>query len=484
MPAPRASSCSSAAAGLVRSGATAGGWRSRRRRCCAPGGVAEDRGAASRGAAASTESTFVAAAVDRQRPGLGRACCSRTPTPCSRCARTARRSTASRSASSARTPTGADAQVEVRAFVPGMGIGEDPVTGSLNAGIGQWLAGDRLPARYVASQGTALGRRGRVHVDLEGDACGSAARRATTVRGEVDLRAASGGSLGGVQAVPRPPPADPRRGRREGRPHRHRHAQRLRPPDALRPRRGLPAGDHQEGAHPLGRSPSCCGSCAATPTSSGCRTAASRSGTSGPTRTATSARSTATSGAPGRRPTAGTSTRSPRSSSRSGPTPTRGATSSRAWNVADIPQMALAPVPRAVPVLRRARRPAAQLPALPALGRRLPRRAVQHRLLRAADPHGRPGHRPRGRRLRAHARRRAPLPQPPRPGPAPADPRAPAAADAAARPVGDRDRRVRPRAHQPSRATTRTPASRRPSPYERRRPTARRRWSPRSPTTA
>jgi PhzF family phenazine biosynthesis protein len=62
-----------------------------------------------------------------------------------------------------------DADVEVRAFVPTMGIGEDPVTGSLNAGVAQWLAGHRLPSSYVASQGTVLGRRGRVHVRLEGD---------------------------------------------------------------------------------------------------------------------------------------------------------------------------------------------------------------------------------------------------------------------------------------------------------------------------
>jgi PhzF family phenazine biosynthesis protein len=62
-----------------------------------------------------------------------------------------------------------DADVEVRAFVPTMGIGEDPVTGSLNAGVAQWLAGHRLPSSYVASQGTVLGRRGRVHVSLEGD---------------------------------------------------------------------------------------------------------------------------------------------------------------------------------------------------------------------------------------------------------------------------------------------------------------------------
>ncbi|WP_253873834.1 PhzF family phenazine biosynthesis protein [Promicromonospora umidemergens] len=55
--------------------------------------------------------------------------------------------------------------VEVRAFVPSIGVGEDPVTGSLNAGIGQWLGGDVLPSSYVASQGTALGRTGRVHVE-------------------------------------------------------------------------------------------------------------------------------------------------------------------------------------------------------------------------------------------------------------------------------------------------------------------------------
>ena len=53
----------------------------------------------------------------------------------------------------------------------------------------------------------------------------------------------------------------------------------------------------------------------------------------------------------------------------------------------DLPEMALAPVPRAVPVLR-GRRPAV-LPALPAQRRPVPRRPVQHRQLRAAHPHGR-----------------------------------------------------------------------------------------------
>ena len=67
---------------------------------------------------------------------------------------------------------GSDAQFEVRAFFPTKnGLSEDPVTGSLNAALGQWLMGAGLaPERYVASQGTALGRAGRVHVqrDAEG----------------------------------------------------------------------------------------------------------------------------------------------------------------------------------------------------------------------------------------------------------------------------------------------------------------------------
>jgi PhzF family phenazine biosynthesis protein len=82
-------------------------------------------------------------------------------------------------------PEEGDAAVEVRAFVPTMGIGEDPVTGSLNAGIAQWLAGDRLPTSYVASQGTVLGRRGRVHIDLEGETVWVGGDTLTTVSGEV-----------------------------------------------------------------------------------------------------------------------------------------------------------------------------------------------------------------------------------------------------------------------------------------------------------
>ena len=59
-----------------------------------------------------------------------------------------------------------EAQFEVRAFFPGNnGLAEDPVTGSLNAAIGQWLIEAGLaPNSYVASQGACLARAGRVYV--------------------------------------------------------------------------------------------------------------------------------------------------------------------------------------------------------------------------------------------------------------------------------------------------------------------------------
>ncbi len=62
---------------------------------------------------------------------------------------------------------GSEADFEVRALftAPGGSIIEDPVTGSLNASLGQWLfATGRAHGRYLASQGTRLGRKGRVDV--------------------------------------------------------------------------------------------------------------------------------------------------------------------------------------------------------------------------------------------------------------------------------------------------------------------------------
>jgi PhzF family phenazine biosynthesis protein len=84
-------------------------------------------------------------------------------------------------------PAGSECAVEVRAFAPEVGIPEDPVTGSLNAGLAQWLAGSRLPTSYVAAQGTAIGRRGRAHVSVEGDEVWVGGDTRTTITGRVDL---------------------------------------------------------------------------------------------------------------------------------------------------------------------------------------------------------------------------------------------------------------------------------------------------------
>ncbi|AEG91613.1 PhzF family phenazine biosynthesis protein [Ramlibacter tataouinensis] len=82
-----------------------------------------------------------------------------------------------------------DCAFEVRAFFPGNnGMAEDPVTGSLNAGIAQWLIGAGLaPERYVAAQGTALARAGRVHVEREGDTVWIGGASVTCVDGTVRL---------------------------------------------------------------------------------------------------------------------------------------------------------------------------------------------------------------------------------------------------------------------------------------------------------
>ncbi len=88
-------------------------------------------------------------------------------------------------------PSG-DCAFEVRAFFPGHGgLAEDPVTGSLNAAMAQWLIGDGLaPARYVASQGTALGRAGRVHVAQDPQSPGTiwiGGASVTCIEGQVTL---------------------------------------------------------------------------------------------------------------------------------------------------------------------------------------------------------------------------------------------------------------------------------------------------------
>ncbi len=58
--------------------------------------------------------------------------------------------------------------LEVRGFAAPVGINEDPVTGSLNASLAQWLIAEgHLPERYMAAQGSCLGRAGRVHIERD-----------------------------------------------------------------------------------------------------------------------------------------------------------------------------------------------------------------------------------------------------------------------------------------------------------------------------
>ena len=82
---------------------------------------------------------------------------------------------------------GYDAAFEVRAFV-GSGGYEDPVTGSLNASLAQWLIGAALAApSYVAAQGAALKRAGRVHLRRDSETIWVGGDVVDVVRGEISL---------------------------------------------------------------------------------------------------------------------------------------------------------------------------------------------------------------------------------------------------------------------------------------------------------
>jgi len=78
---------------------------------------------------------------------------------------------------------------EIRAFFPGnSGLTEDPVTGSLNAAVAQWLIGAGLaPPRYVAAQGTAMDRAGRVHIEQDNEAIWVGGESVTCIDGTVLL---------------------------------------------------------------------------------------------------------------------------------------------------------------------------------------------------------------------------------------------------------------------------------------------------------
>ena len=83
---------------------------------------------------------------------------------------------------------GSDTAFEVRGFVSHPNLYEDPVTGSLNAGLAQWLIGaGRAPPCYVAAQGTRLGRAGRVYIAKEADTVWVGGHTVSCVRGDVSF---------------------------------------------------------------------------------------------------------------------------------------------------------------------------------------------------------------------------------------------------------------------------------------------------------
>jgi len=83
---------------------------------------------------------------------------------------------------------GDEAHFEVRGFIAGDGMPEDPATGSLNAGLAQWMLAKGLaPTSYVVSQGLTMGRAGRIHVDQLGDDVWIGGAVVTCINGSLSL---------------------------------------------------------------------------------------------------------------------------------------------------------------------------------------------------------------------------------------------------------------------------------------------------------
>ncbi|MEU2970127.1 PhzF family phenazine biosynthesis protein [Streptomyces ardesiacus] len=67
-------------------------------------------------------------------------------------------------------PPGSEHAFELRTFAPGVGVAEDPVCGSMNASVGQWLTNTgAAPASYKVSQGVRLGRAGDITITADPD---------------------------------------------------------------------------------------------------------------------------------------------------------------------------------------------------------------------------------------------------------------------------------------------------------------------------
>ena len=85
-----------------------------------------------------------------------------------------------------------DSEVHVRSFAPAEGILEDPVCGSGNAAVGAHIREtgimDVVGSSYTARQGKALGRNGRIQVQLDGDDISIGGQAVTAIDGTISLR--------------------------------------------------------------------------------------------------------------------------------------------------------------------------------------------------------------------------------------------------------------------------------------------------------
>jgi PhzF family phenazine biosynthesis protein len=67
-------------------------------------------------------------------------------------------------------PDGSEHAFEMRTFAPGVGVAEDPVCGSMNASVGQWLTTTgAAPSAYRVSQGARAGRAGTIEITADAD---------------------------------------------------------------------------------------------------------------------------------------------------------------------------------------------------------------------------------------------------------------------------------------------------------------------------
>lgn len=83
---------------------------------------------------------------------------------------------------------GGDSDFEIRGFVPSLAVPEDPVTGSLNAGVAQWMMREGLASdHYVVTQGTMLHRNGKVYLDKIGEDIWVGGDVVTCIEGQVTL---------------------------------------------------------------------------------------------------------------------------------------------------------------------------------------------------------------------------------------------------------------------------------------------------------